>query len=197
MEIRSLTLIVTSFVLIIANAAVNGREIPAKFDQFLESHCFECHDDTVQKGDLNLLDLDFDLSKPALFKQWVHVFDRIESGEMPPAKKPRPNPKDLTNSLQAFKAPLIEADRHHIKNNGRVKVRRLTRREYQNTVHDLLGISLPLENHLPEDIISHVFDTEANAQQLSHFHLEQYHNNHQLRLFFLHSTTDTQKNYSN
>ena len=55
---------------------------------FLETHCFECHDDDVSKGDLNLLDLvPVDETNAAV---WKSVWAQTTLEEMPPKKKDQP-----------------------------------------------------------------------------------------------------------
>lgn len=152
-----------------------AAELPPKdVDAFLSQHCYECHDDSTAKGDLNLIDMEFALGKPANFDTWRYVFDRVEEGEMPPKKKPQPNEEEKTTFLKTLKAPLLAADLADRKAHGRVQTRRLTRREYEFTIHDLLGIDLPLQEHLPEDQATHGFETVAEGQQLSHFNLAAY-----------------------
>ncbi|NNE90647.1 MAG: DUF1587 domain-containing protein, partial [Verrucomicrobiales bacterium] len=145
-----------------------------KLDGFLEKNCFECHDDTTAKGDLNLLDLEFQPHDPNNFARWERVFDRVKDGEMPPDKKPRPEPEAKQAFLQNLKKPLIALEEKEKAELGRVKSRRLTRLEYENTVHDLLGIGIPLTSLLPEDPATHGFETVASGQQLSHHNLERY-----------------------
>jgi hypothetical protein len=55
-----------------------------------------------------------------------------------------------------------------------VPARRLTRFEYERTMHDLLGIDVPLADLLPADPVADGFDTVSSAQQVSHFLLEKY-----------------------
>ena len=57
---------------------------------------------------------------------------------------------------------------------GRVVLRRLNRVEYENTLHDLLAIDLPLQHYLPEDTSLHGFDNVSEGLRLSSLHLEQY-----------------------
>ena len=63
---------------------------------FLETHCFDCHDSGTQKGKLDLTALKLDESD---FETWVKVHDRVRSGEMPPAKKPRPEAAEIDATL--------------------------------------------------------------------------------------------------
>ena len=141
---------------------------------FLEGHCVECHDADVKKGGLDLTDLNFDKLDPASLKAWQHIFERVRDGEMPPKKKPQPEKNEKDLFLAALKEPLLEADKTDIAANGRVRSRRLTRVEYEHTMHDLLGIDIPLKTLLPEDRASHGFETVADGQQLSHHQLARY-----------------------
>lgn len=144
---------------------------PKAVETFLSQHCYDCHDDTKAEAKLNLLDLEFDLENGHNFETWARVFDRVESGEMPPEKKPRPEKEPKTAFLETLKEPLYSADRKDRLEKGRVKVRRLTRREYEHTIHDLIGVDLPLQELLPEDPATHGFETVSEGQQLSHYNL--------------------------
>lgn len=137
---------------------------------FLEGHCVECHDADVKKGGLDLESLDFD----SLSRTWLKIFERVRDGEMPPKKKPQPEKNEKDLFLAALKEPLLAADKADIAANGRVRSRRLTRVEYEHTMHDLLGIDIPLKTLLPEDRASHGFETVADGQQLSHHQLARY-----------------------
>lgn len=143
-------------------------------DAFLSTHCYECHDDLTSEADLDLTNLDFDPSSPSSLSMWELVFHRVEDGEMPPKKQERPKAGELKDFLKTLKGPLIAADRDFLESYGRVHGRRLTRVEYEHSVHDLLGIDIPLADGLPADDVVHGFETEADQQQLSHFHLDKY-----------------------
>ncbi len=57
---------------------------------------------------------------------------------------------------------------------GRVLLRRMNRREYEATLHDLLGIATPIEGMLPEDNAIHGFDTVSRGLETSGTHLLRY-----------------------
>lgn len=153
---------------------VSAAEHPKGVPAFLDQHCYDCHDDTVKKGSLNLLDLSFDPDNASNFKLWQRVFERVRDGEMPPEDEPQPDKKDAEMFLADLKKPLLEVDLAKAETEGRVLSRRLTRREYEYTVQDLLGIGLPFTELLPEDPASHGFETVADGQQLSHHNLARY-----------------------
>jgi len=165
------------FLHILAFSALAGQaaaELPAQLGTFLNQHCVECHDADLKKGGLDLTALTFDLADNSAFKSWQHVFERVRDGEMPPKKKPQPAKTDAEVFLTTLKEPLMKADAADIAANGRVHSRRLTRTEYEHTLHDLLGIDIPLKTLLPEDRASHGFETVADGQQLSHHQLARY-----------------------
>jgi len=57
-------------------------------EDFLYNHCYDCHDNETQKGDLNLLDLGpVDETNAAV---WKSVWAQVSLQEMPPKKKKSP-----------------------------------------------------------------------------------------------------------
>ncbi|MED6315472.1 MAG: DUF1587 domain-containing protein, partial [Verrucomicrobiota bacterium] len=138
---------------------------------FLKQHCFDCHGNGAAKGGLDLEKLERDLANEATFAKWELIFDRINKDEMPPAKvEDRPTAKELTGFRASLEPQLIQA---HAKAKGTV-LRRLNRREYENTMNDLFGTSLELEGMLPEDGRSHEFDNIGHALGISMQHMQMY-----------------------
>lgn len=138
---------------------------------FLEVHCHDCHGDGQEKGGLDLEELKADLSDRANFARWELIYDRVQNGEMPPQKvTERPTPEELAEFAGHLGPALTRA---HEAEKGTV-LRRLNRREYENTMNDLFGTNLRLAERLPEDGRSHEFDTVGEALGLSMMHLERY-----------------------
>lgn len=153
--------------------ALLPAELREDLEPFLDKHCYACHDDIDNKGELNLLDLKFDPGKAENRAIWEQVFRRVEDGEMPPRKKKRPGAEAISGFLKKLEQPLIKADRLVLAKSGRVNARRLTAQEYENSLHDLLGIDIPLASELTADA-DEGFTTNAESQQISHFHLNNY-----------------------
>ena len=153
---------------------MNGEDAIKSLTPFLEKHCYECHDDDVSKGDLDIYNLDFKPKDPQNFAIWERIFERVEDNEMPPKKKKRPEVEFKKTFLTHLKKPLIQTDLSNKQIAGRVNVRRLTRNEYTYSMYDLLGIDIPLLNLLPEDPVTHGFETVATGQHLSHFTMKRY-----------------------
>lgn len=141
---------------------------------FLEAHCYDCHDSTTQKGDLNLEYLDFDPKDPANFRRWVKVHDKVRDGEMPPKKKDQPEPQEREAFLALLEKPLTEAKLAQQGEIGRSVVRRLNRVEFETALSDLFQMPLAIQSQLPEDAKGDGFDTVGAALNVSSVQMESY-----------------------
>ena len=139
----------------------------------IENACIDCHDRDT-KTTLNFEALAFDLTKPEFFRQWEKVHDQIETGAMPPEDKPRPSQQLLEAAMGDLHSKLRETSLAEQAQNGRVPVRRLTRAEYEFTMHDLLGIGGSLALKLPPENMASMFDTVASDQGISPVHIKSY-----------------------
>ncbi|MEM7558555.1 MAG: DUF1587 domain-containing protein, partial [Planctomycetota bacterium] len=142
---------------------------------FLAEHCLDCHAGSEASGGLDLENLGSDLSNLYDFDTWVKVFDRVDSGEMPP-------PEDYDPIEDKALKPFTDDTRHWLakhqsseqRSKGRVPARRLTNLQLERSLHDLLGIDIPLEREMPEEPKSENYSTLARVQSISHFHLQQH-----------------------
>lgn len=160
-------LFATCPLLLIASPA---SAIPPTIQPFLQQHCIDCHDSDAKKGGLDLSTLSTDPSDHSALKKWVRIVDRVAAHEMPPPKKAQPSPTDL----QAFIAALsTDLTIKYTAQKGTV-LRRLNRREYQNTLNDLLGINVNLIDMLPEDGRAQGFDNIGSALSLSGIQMLRY-----------------------
>ncbi|MGB7346852.1 MAG: DUF1592 domain-containing protein [Pirellulaceae bacterium] len=137
---------------------------------FVQDSCISCHDADTETN-LNLQELGQDLSDPDVFHKWVLIHDRVQRGEMPPSSESRPSEQDRQWALLLLSAKLRSANRSVQLTGGRVPTRRLTRTEYENTLHDLLGIAGDLAKHLPPENESSAFDVVAAEQEMSSVHV--------------------------
>lgn len=164
------------FLIFFLTPLVAAAEDPREhLEAFLETHCYECHDDIEPEADLDLLGLKFDPRNPANVATWEKVFRKVHEGEMPPKENKRPPGADREGFSRTLGGSLDKFDRADIETKGRVRSRRLTREEYENSLHDLLGISGLLQESLTADADSG-FSSTAARQQISNFHLESYLN---------------------
>ena len=140
---------------------------------FIKEHCLRCHGPEQAKGDLRLDQLDTNFSKPSTFERWREVVTRVQSGEMPPKKEPRPQPAQVQTFVRQVSARLEEAGAKQ-RAEGRVVLRRLNRVEYENTVRDLFAVNVSVKEMLPEDAIAQGFDNVGAALNISPVLMERY-----------------------
>jgi mono/diheme cytochrome c family protein len=160
---------------LLAGCAGRCLAAPAEVGAFIEKNCAECHDPDLQKGDLDLTSLKFDLDDPKNFARWVLVHDRVSAGEMPPKKKARPAPAELAKFTASLTDALTAADNARAAREGRATQRRLNRYEYENALRDLLHAPwLQLRDSLPEDGEASRFNKIGDALDVSHVQMARY-----------------------
>lgn len=140
---------------------------------FMKEHCLRCHGPEKAKGDFRLDQLDTDFAKPSTFERWREVVARVQAGEMPPKKEPRPQPAQVQTFVRQLTARLEEAGAKQ-RADGRVVLRRLNRVEYENTVRDLFAVNVSVKEMLPEDTIAQGFDNVGAALNISPVLMERY-----------------------
>lgn len=137
---------------------------------FLEQHCYDCHDAQTKKGDLDLTALSFDAQHLDLL---VKVHDAVERGEMPPKKKKQPAEAEKAAFVSEMDAKLMALAKAG--DQGRIRMRRMTRVEFQNTLQDLLALPrLDIVGMLPADGRVAGYDKMAGALDISPAHLAAY-----------------------
>ncbi len=147
----------------------------SRIHAFVEKHCFDCHDTDSAKGGLDLSRLGLDLGDALTFAAWAKVYDRVQAGEMPPAKRARPGHGERDAFLSAVADPLTATDLAREAAEGRSTRRRLNRYEYENTIRDLLQAPwLQIKDLLPEDGEASRFNKVGDALDVSHVQMAQY-----------------------
>jgi hypothetical protein len=120
---------------------------------FLKQHCYECHGEQKQKGDVRLDTLGADPSDEPTVRLWQGIADQLRLGEMPPAKQPQPDAGQKAKVLALLDTKLAAA--HASAPSPKPVIRRLNRIELRNTLRDLLYLEQPLFRQLgipkPED----------------------------------------------
>ena len=144
---------------------------------FLSQHCARCHSESKPKGDFRVDTLGRDFAQPREAGRWAEVMDRINTGEMPPPKEPRPEPAQAARAAEWIAERLAEAEAaRHASAGERVSLRRHSREEYRNTLFDLLGVRVDVEDPagLPEDPDWQGFERIGAVLTLSASHVEKY-----------------------
>jgi len=164
------------FSLLVAPLAVTSLTgaTPEEVMPLLDSYCMDCHDSETHKGGLNLADLAYEPAHRANASTWERIFDRVAKGEMPPKNKPQPAAEKKAAWTSALAAGLRSASLEMQREEGRGPVRRLTRTEYENTLHDILHIECDLKGLFPDDAVTAGFDKVGEGLTLSATHFAGY-----------------------
>jgi hypothetical protein len=151
-----------------------GAEVPGDVAALVKKHCADCHSGENPEAGLDLARLEFDLSDPRAFSMWVRVHDRLEAGEMPPEDAEQPSAEERRAAVGALHNPLHAASLARQKTEGRVALRRINRTQHENTLNDLLGVSVKLGDVLPDDGSVAGFDNVSEGLDVSSSHLVRY-----------------------
>jgi len=137
-------------------------------------YCYGCHGEK-KKGDLDLriyVDESLALRDRQVFEK---VLTKLQAHEMPPENKPQPTPAQrqlLTNWVTSC---FFRCDCKH-PDPGRVTIRRLNRVEYNNTIHDLIGVDFQPAADFPADDSGYGFDNIGDVLSVSPVLMEKYLN---------------------
>lgn len=144
---------------------------------FFEQHCISCHGAEKQKGDLRIDTLEVNFVNSGIAGHWTGIMDRINAGEMPPKNQPRPGSAEAARVTEWIAAQLTEAETARQAAIGeKVSFRRLSREEYRDTLHELLGVTYDASDPagLPEDPDWEGFERIGSVLTLSPAHVEKY-----------------------
>ncbi|HEY1170688.1 MAG TPA: DUF1592 domain-containing protein [Verrucomicrobiae bacterium] len=152
---------------LLAETTVSAASTDPQVTTFFKQHCVKCHGADKQKGDLRLDNIEQPSAKN--IEVWRKVVAAIDTGDMPPKKEARPAAGDVTKVVHNISGSLAK-----LPGARPLALRRMNRVEYENTVHDLLGIDTPLAELLPEDASVQGFDNVANGLSISPILMERY-----------------------
>ncbi len=132
--------------------------------------CLECHAQGQKTAALTNVSFDRYGDLAAVLADratWTRVGEMLAKREMPPASKPQPTAEELVR-LQEFVRDLGRlADPGAASDPGRVTLRRLNRAEYDNTIRDLLLVSVRPAESFPADDRGYGFDNNADVLSMS------------------------------
>ena len=158
-----------------ADAAADAPEatLDAKHRAFFKDYCLNCHNAEKQKGKVRLDDIAFTLDSVEKADLWQKILNSINAGEMPPEEEKQPDAAAKADFLDALSRTLVTARSVLSDSGGKTTMRRLNRREYKNTLRDLLGVDINVRE-LPADGGAGTFDTVGSSLFMSSDQFEQY-----------------------
>jgi cytochrome c553 len=141
---------------------------------FLATHCYMCHNASLQSGSLNLEAYKTSTSITENRDQWERVVHKLRAGEMPPKGMARPDKAEIEKVCGWIESQFERAELTAKPNPGRVTAHRLNRVEYNNSVRDLLGVDLKPADDFPQDDSGYGFDNISDVLSLSPVLMEKY-----------------------
>ena len=159
--------------IVVADRGADAQSLSDKVHPLFESSCFGCHTADSETG-LDLSSLSDELSSPDLQSTWERIYDRVRKDEMPPATEERPDAAVRQLALDAIRSELGSASLERQQREGRVPARRLTKRELNYTLRDLLQINADVTSAVPEEVDAGDFDTVGRNQRISAVHMDGY-----------------------
>ena len=138
-----------------------GRVTP-----FIETYCIACHQNRrPTRAGVNFSPALKAPGHAAFTEQWKKAAARVKAHDMPPKGAPQPSDADR----QMFGDWMAKLKYLSQKDPGPFVIRRLTKTEYGNTLHDLFGVDPSIADGLPDEVSG-----EGYLNSLSALQLEQY-----------------------
>lgn len=139
---------------------------------FVQQHCVDCHQADDPAGDLSL-----ESPSSQTLEQhsalWEKILRKVESRQMPPPDAEQPRVAESTAFVDQLRGRLDRTAKLRDYAARTPTFRRMTRYEYQNSIRDLLGLSIDVRDLLPPDSEGHGFDN-VNVSDLSPSLAERY-----------------------
>lgn len=151
-----------------------NAQMPEKHRAVFKKYCLDCHDSQTREGKVDLETIPFDVANNIeSAERWQKILEVINSGEMPPEDETQISDNEKAAFLDSLSNNMVVARKMLSDSGGVITLRRLNRREYQNTVEELLGVR-PDVSFLPDDQANAGFDTAGASLFFSSDQLENY-----------------------
>jgi hypothetical protein len=155
-----------------AGIAEAADSAPAQWN-LVQRYCTECHNVQDWAGGVAFDSMSPD-QVPTDAKVWEDAITKLQGGFMPPpSAKQHPDHHAVAELVSWLEGTL---DGHASASAGRISLRRLNRREYANSVRDLLALNVDAATLLPDDHHKTGYDTDAVRLQVSPSYIDQYVN---------------------
>lgn len=157
-----------------AQAPADSTDFSKSIQPFFAKNCYSCHNAELKIGGLNLQAYTSAAAITQEPEKFERILTRLQGNEMPPASRPRPDAAELKLVTEQLRASLDKIYQTAKPAAPRVLARRLNRKEYNNTVRDLLGVESQPAKDFPPDDSAFGFDNIAQALTVSPTLMERY-----------------------
>lgn len=155
-------------------------KLKAEFDRevapVVRKYCVDCHGEGVESGSILL---DPALSADAQFsgiESWLKAADTQRHKQMPPADSEQPSQTEREALIAWTKKAAVKLDTLEPFDPGPIVFRRLTRRQYNNTMQDLFGVEFDVASRvgLTRDPEAFGYDSIATVLEIPPTQMEKY-----------------------
>jgi len=126
---------------------------------FLTTYCIRCHGEKKKKGGVTFEYLVKSPATPSFRPLWKKAVANVKAHDMPPEKE-KQQPGD--QERQALVDWVAGMKYLSPKDPGEFVIRRLSRIEYGNTLHDLFGVDPQVADDLPEEVFGAGFTNSVS-----------------------------------
>ena len=150
----------------------DGTSFEQQVTPLLQKYCLRCHNAVKAESGIRLDWPDGVLERQQL-RLWEGIRKQISERTMPPEDQLQPTVPERDSMITSIDQALQEVRSRPDQLNG--SVRRLTVSQYDNTLHDLLGVRENLTDSLPPDAVSKDgFTNNAQSMLLTPLQVEAY-----------------------
>lgn len=155
-------------VLLLSNVC-RADELRETIEPFLKKHCVRCHSAQKPRGELDVTRYRSVADVVGDFREWETIVEFVREGEMPPPDEEQQptldERRDVTAAIEAILR--VEAEKN-AGDPGIVRARRLSRAEYDASIHDLTGVDIrPTANWPADPAGGEGFDNTGEALAMS------------------------------
>jgi len=140
--------------------------INSKHLDLLNTHCASCHNEKKSKGKFRIDKLSLTIQTTADAERWQKVLNALNAGEMPPEDEEQVPSLEKANLVDDLGREMVTLRKKMSDRHGAISMSRLNRREYRNTLRELLGVEINV-SQLPADNGLSNYDTSGASLYIS------------------------------
>ncbi|MEP3478266.1 MAG: DUF1592 domain-containing protein [Fuerstiella sp.] len=144
---------------------------------FLGQYCLDCHSDEVAEGERDFESFQLPITSLSQVIVADEIIDQMTLRQMPPDESEQPSDDKRVAVLKVLRDGMRQAEDRVKSSGSRTVMRRLSQREYENTLVTLFGRrvdTLGLTADFPKENTSHHLDNIGDTLVTSGFLLDQY-----------------------
>jgi len=169
----------STFIVLLAASQVKADDIvsPKDVQPFFDQYCVECHGGDLQKGERVFESFALPLESQAGMIEAKDIIDQLTLKEMPPQESYQPSEDERLAMIRTLREEISAVRGKFASSGGRTVLRRLSVREYENTLATLFGRrvdTLGLTADFPKEQTSQHLENIGTSLITSGFLIDRY-----------------------